>query len=264
VRSTCSPRPTCFRAARAMTGRARLIVCHMGLTTGGNIGAETARPGRCVALIDDGRRRPGGARGRAGLCHGGPMPAADRRARARACQHCTASTAQQHGALPTERALTEHDRAFKNLLQCRSPTRPKGTEQPCPSPTPAVSSPASADAVWQLLRQFNDCRAGSPSPPVSSRGRAPPGGGRGAQAHLASWQGRRVLLTMDDDDRPTTTRSRLRPFPVAATNPPSESPDHHHRPGVRGWVAWFDADAEHEQGLMDPTPTPSRGGIAGL
>ncbi len=86
--------------AVAMTeAGADLIVCHMGLTTGGSIGAETARTlDDCVALIDE---WAGAARQVRDdvivLCHGGPIAEPGRR-RVRPAprrRHRTASTGRR-------------------------------------------------------------------------------------------------------------------------------------------------------------------------
>jgi predicted TIM-barrel enzyme len=106
--------------ARAMTrAGADLIVCHMGLTTGGAIGAETAKTlDDCVALVDE---WAGAALEERDdvlvLCHGGPI------AEPADAAHVLGSAKHCHGfygassmeRLPTERALTEQTRAFKNL-----------------------------------------------------------------------------------------------------------------------------------------------------
>jgi len=116
--------PYVFSAAdaRAMTrAGADLIVCHMGLTTGGNIGAETAKTlDDCVALIDEWSAAALAEREDVlVLCHGGPIaePADAAHVLAHA-QHCHGFYgASSMERLPTERALTEQTRAFKNLLQ---------------------------------------------------------------------------------------------------------------------------------------------------
>jgi predicted TIM-barrel enzyme len=106
--------------ARRMTeAGADVIVCHMGLTTGGSIGAETAKTlDDCVALIDEWSQAAAEVREDVlVLCHGGPisMPAD--------AEHVLARTRRCHGfygassmeRLPTERALTEQTRAFTTL-----------------------------------------------------------------------------------------------------------------------------------------------------
>jgi len=91
----------------------------MGLTTGGAIGAETAKTlDDCVALIDEWASAALEERDDVlVLCHGGPI------AEPADAAHVLASAKHCHGfygassmeRLPTERALTEQTRAFKNL-----------------------------------------------------------------------------------------------------------------------------------------------------
>ncbi len=106
--------------ARAMTkAGADIVVCHMGLTTGGNIGAETALS--LEGCVDPIRAWAKAARAERDdvliLVHGGPiaMPADA----AFILKHCP----EVHGfygassmeRLPTERALTEQTRRFKEI-----------------------------------------------------------------------------------------------------------------------------------------------------
>ena len=100
---------------------ADIIVCHMGLTTGGSIGADTAlKLPDCVPLIDQWcaaakKVNPDVIL----LCHGGPiaMPEDARYI----LQHCP----QLHGfygassmeRLPTEVAITEQTRQFKQITR---------------------------------------------------------------------------------------------------------------------------------------------------
>jgi len=114
--------PYVFSAAdaRAMTrAGADLIVCHMGLTTGGNIGAETAKTlDDCVALIDEWSAAALAEREDVlVLCHGGPIAEpADAAYVLDRAEHCHGFYgASSMERLPTERALTEQTRAFKNL-----------------------------------------------------------------------------------------------------------------------------------------------------
>ncbi len=104
--------------AMAQAG-ADILVAHMGLTTGGAIGAETALSlDDCVARID-----AIAAAGRAVrddilvLCHGGPiaMPAdaAHVLARCRFCHGFFGASSMER--LPAEAALTEQTRAFAAL-----------------------------------------------------------------------------------------------------------------------------------------------------
>ena len=114
--------PYVFSAAdaRAMTrAGADLVVCHMGLTTGGAIGADTAKTlDDCVALIDEWSAAALGERDDVlVLCHGGPIAepadAAYVLERAAHCHGFYGASSMER--LPTERALTEQTRAFKNL-----------------------------------------------------------------------------------------------------------------------------------------------------
>ena len=104
-------------AANMARAGADMIVCHMGLTTGGAIGAETAKSlDDCIALIDDWADAAKAVREDVlVLCHGGPIAMPDDAAYV--LQH----TQRCHGfygassmeRLPTERALTEQTRTFK-------------------------------------------------------------------------------------------------------------------------------------------------------
>ena len=107
--------------ARAMArAGADIVVCHMGLTTGGAIGAETAKTlDDCVALVDDWAAAALEVREDVlVLCHGGPiaMPddAAHVLANARHCHGFYGASSMER--LPTEQALTEQTRAFKTAL----------------------------------------------------------------------------------------------------------------------------------------------------
>jgi predicted TIM-barrel enzyme len=106
-------------AAAMATAGADIIVCHLGLTTGGNIGAETAlKLADCPALVDAWaeaalRIDPGVLV----LVHGGPVAMPDD------AEFVLKNTANCHGfygassmeRLPTEVALTEQTRAFKRI-----------------------------------------------------------------------------------------------------------------------------------------------------
>jgi predicted TIM-barrel enzyme len=117
-----TPYVFCEADARAMAGAgADVVVCHMGLTTGGNIGAETAmKLADCVAPI-----RSWAAAAKAVkpdvivLCHGGPIATPED------AQYILKHCPEIHGfygassmeRLPTERALTETTRAFVGLTR---------------------------------------------------------------------------------------------------------------------------------------------------
>ncbi|HTU56001.1 MAG TPA: phosphoenolpyruvate hydrolase family protein [Acetobacteraceae bacterium] len=108
--------------ARAMTAAgADILVAHMGLTTGGSVGAGTSLSlEECVRRID--------AIAAAGhalredvivLCHGGPIAtAADARfvlSRSPRCHGFYGASSMER--LPTERAIAEQTRAFKAITR---------------------------------------------------------------------------------------------------------------------------------------------------
>ena len=106
--------------AIAMTqAGADIIVPHMGLTTGGNIGAETAVTlDDCVALINDWAKAAKSVRSDViVLCHGGPI------ATPKDAQYILDNCPDCHGfygassmeRLPTEVALTATTKEFKNI-----------------------------------------------------------------------------------------------------------------------------------------------------
>jgi predicted TIM-barrel enzyme len=106
--------------ARAMaTAGADIVVCHLGLTTGGAIGAETALTlGDCVARIN-----AWAAAAKAVnpdvivLCHGGPIATPDDAqqvlAQCPACHGFYGASSMER--LPTEVALTETTRRFVQI-----------------------------------------------------------------------------------------------------------------------------------------------------
>jgi predicted TIM-barrel enzyme len=106
--------------AAAMTEvGADIIVCHMGLTTGGSIGAETAKSlDDCIALIDE---WAGAARAVRGdvivLCHGGPIaePADAEYVLQRADRLHGFYGASSMERLPVEQALKTQTEAFKSV-----------------------------------------------------------------------------------------------------------------------------------------------------
>jgi predicted TIM-barrel enzyme len=114
--------PYVFSAAdaEAMTAAgADVIVCHFGLTTGGSIGAETARTlDDCVALASEWAAAARAVREDVlVLCHGGPV---SEPADAAYVLERTAGVHGFYGAssmerLPVERAITEQVRAFVDL-----------------------------------------------------------------------------------------------------------------------------------------------------
>jgi len=112
--------PYVFNAdeAGAMTAAgADIIVCHMGLTTGGSIGAETSRNlDDCVALVDEWAAAARDVRDDViVLCHGGPIaePADAEYVLQRAAVIHGFYGASSMERLPVERALKQQTEAFK-------------------------------------------------------------------------------------------------------------------------------------------------------
>jgi predicted TIM-barrel enzyme len=98
---------------------ADIIVCHMGLTTGGAIGAETAlKLADCVPLIEKWSAAALSVNKDAiVLCHGGPisMPA-DAAFILKNCKHCHGFYgASSMERLPAETALVEQTKQFKRI-----------------------------------------------------------------------------------------------------------------------------------------------------
>jgi predicted TIM-barrel enzyme len=117
-----TPYVFCEAEARAMAGAgADIVVCHLGLTTGGAIGAETA------LTLDDciGRINVWAAAAKAVdpdvivLCHGGPIATPEDAQTVLA--HCPACHgfygASSMERLPTEVALTETTRRFTEITR---------------------------------------------------------------------------------------------------------------------------------------------------
>src|SRR5271155_3368798 len=114
--------PYVFNAADAKAmakAGADIIVCHLGLTTGGAIGAQTGRELReCPALIDEWAEAALAINPQAiVLAHGGPVSEpAD-------AEYILRSTRRCHGfygassmeRLPTERAMVDQTRQFKAI-----------------------------------------------------------------------------------------------------------------------------------------------------
>jgi predicted TIM-barrel enzyme len=115
------------REAAAMTeAGADIIVAHMGLTTGGSIGAETARSlSDCVPLIDQIAEAARRVRGDVIiLCHGGPIATPDDAGFI--LSHCPGCHgfygASSMERLPVETALATQTRQFKAIRRTASPT----------------------------------------------------------------------------------------------------------------------------------------------
>jgi predicted TIM-barrel enzyme len=100
---------------------ADIIVCHMGLTTGGSIGAETALTlDDCVARINDWSEAALAIRKDAiVICHGGPISMPDDANYVlKNCPNCHGFYgASSMERLPTELALTEQTRKFKAIVR---------------------------------------------------------------------------------------------------------------------------------------------------
>ena len=117
-----TPYVFCEADARAMAGAgADVVVCHLGLTTGGSIGAETAmKLADCVAPI-----RAWAAAAKAVkpdvivLCHGGPIATPDDASYIlKHCPECHGFYgASSMERLPTELALTATTRAFTQITR---------------------------------------------------------------------------------------------------------------------------------------------------
>lgn len=106
--------------AAAMAGAgADIIVCHLGLTTGGSIGAETAlKLADCPALVDKWAGAALAVKPDAiVLVHGGPVAMPDDAdfvlKNTRHCHGFYGASSMER--LPTELALTEQTRAFKRI-----------------------------------------------------------------------------------------------------------------------------------------------------
>ena len=115
-----SPYVFCEEDATAMTeAGADIVVCHMGLTTGGTIGAGTALTLQdCVPKIKAWAQAAMRVNPKViVLCHGGPIATPDD------AQYILSECPDCHGfygassmeRLPTERALTEITRQFKQI-----------------------------------------------------------------------------------------------------------------------------------------------------
>jgi predicted TIM-barrel enzyme len=98
---------------------ADIIVPHMGLTTGGNIGAATAKSlDDCVALIDEWAGAAKKVRGDViVLCHGGPISSPEDATyvlgRTKECHGFYGASSMER--LPTEVVLVEQTRKFKGI-----------------------------------------------------------------------------------------------------------------------------------------------------
>jgi predicted TIM-barrel enzyme len=100
---------------------ADIVVCHMGLTTGGAIGAETALTLEdCVPRINAWAKVAKAVNPQViVLCHGGPIATPeDATYILRRCPDCHGFYgASSMERLPTETALTEQTRRFKKITR---------------------------------------------------------------------------------------------------------------------------------------------------
>jgi len=108
--------------AKAMTeAGADIVVCHLGLTTGGAIGAETALTlDACIASIDAWSAAARSVRGDViVLCHGGPIATpADAQYVLDRCADCHGFYgASSMERLPVETALTDTTRRFVGMTR---------------------------------------------------------------------------------------------------------------------------------------------------
>jgi predicted TIM-barrel enzyme len=109
------------QAAEMTRAGADIVVCHMGLTTGGAIGAETALTlEACVPLINDWSAAARRVRKDViVLCHGGPIATpADAAFIMERCEDCHGFYgASSMERLPTETAIAEQTRQFKRIAR---------------------------------------------------------------------------------------------------------------------------------------------------
>jgi predicted TIM-barrel enzyme len=108
--------------ARAMTrAGADIIVCHMGLTAGGSIGAETGlKFDECVTRVNEWAEAARRVRKDViVLCHGGPIAMPEDAAHImKSCPDCHGFYgASSMERLPTEIAIMQQTRAFKDIVR---------------------------------------------------------------------------------------------------------------------------------------------------
>jgi predicted TIM-barrel enzyme len=111
--------------ARAMTrAGADIVVCHLGLTTGGSIGAETALTlDDCIESVNAWSAAARAIRPNVMvLCHGGPIATPEDAAHVLAhCPDCHGFYgASSMERLPVETALTEHTKRFVALTRAKA------------------------------------------------------------------------------------------------------------------------------------------------
>jgi len=115
-----TPYVFCAADAEAMAkAGADVIVCHLGLTTGGTIGAQTGRKlAECPALVDEWAAAALAVNSETViLVHGGPVAEpADAEFILRNTRHCHGFYgASSMERLPTERAMTQQTKTFKAI-----------------------------------------------------------------------------------------------------------------------------------------------------
>jgi predicted TIM-barrel enzyme len=123
-----TPYVFCEADASAMTAAgADIIIAHMGLTTGGTIGAETAlKLTDCPALIDQWAEAAKQVRSDIiVLCHGGPIATPDdAQYILNTSRHCNGFYgASSMERLPVEAAITERTRQFRALTLPRAASK---------------------------------------------------------------------------------------------------------------------------------------------
>ncbi len=123
-----TPYVFCAADATAMTtAGADIIIAHMGLTTGGTIGAETAlKLTDCPALIDEWAEAAKSVRSDIiVLCHGGPIATPDdAQYILNTSTHCNGFYgASSMERLPVEAAITERTRQFRALTLSRAASK---------------------------------------------------------------------------------------------------------------------------------------------
>jgi predicted TIM-barrel enzyme len=127
-----TPYVFCAADATAMTvAGADIIIAHMGLTTGGTIGAETAlKLSDCPALIDEWANAAKQVRSDIiVLCHGGPIATPDdAQYILNTSRHCNGFYgASSMERLPVEAAITERTRQFRALTLPSAAPKPSST-----------------------------------------------------------------------------------------------------------------------------------------
>lgn len=139
--------------AVAMTeAGADILVAHMGLTTGGAIGAETALSLEdCIQRID--AISEAALKVRSDiliLCHGGPIATpADAQFVLRSCKNCHGFFgASSMERLPTEQAITAQTIAFKDISFKQKKTHLHAVHI-------KTRIPVAIDKIWGIMRNFN-------------------------------------------------------------------------------------------------------------